>query len=199
MKNKNRFNKEFWEAKYKVNDTFWDIGEISTPIKEYIDQIHNKEIQILIPGAGNGYEAEYLINKGFKNVTVIDFSEQPLINLKQRLPKIKKEQLIHQDFFEHKNTYDLIIEQTFFCALDPSLRKNYVFKMNDLLTNNGKLVGLLFDFELTSETPPFGGNKKEYLELFSKKFNIKTLEKCHNSIKPRLGTELFFIFEKKQY
>ena len=194
---KNKFTKDFWEEKYKTNATGWDIGEISSPIKEYLDQTKDKEIKILIPGAGNGYEAEYLINNGFKNITIIDISKQPLLNLKNRLPKINKNQLIQQDFFEHKNTYDLIIEQTFFCALDPYLRKSYVSKMSDLLTNNGKLVGLLFDFELTSDEPPFGGNKKEYLELFSKNFNIKTLEKCHNSIKPRLGTELFFIFEKK--
>ena len=197
MKKKNKFDRAFWEEKYKTNTTGWDIGEISTPIKEYIDQIEDKEIKILIPGAGNGYEAEYLINNGFKNITVIDISKQPLLNLQNRLPKINKNQLIQQDFFEHKNTYDLIIEQTFFCALDPSLRKEYVSKMNNLLDRNGKLVGLLFDFELTSDKPPFGGNKKEYLELFSKNFHIKTLEKCHNSIKPRFGTELFFIFGKK--
>ena len=69
--------------------------------------------------------------------------------------------------------------------------------MVSLLEERGKLVGLFFDTELTDEGPPFGGDSNEYLQLFSTCFNIKTLEKCHNSIKPRFGRELFFIFEKK--
>ena len=69
--------------------------------------------------------------------------------------------------------------------------------MYDLLNTNGKLVGLLFDFELTEEGPPFGGSLIEYIQLFYAKFNIKVFEKCYNSIKPREGRELFFIFEKK--
>ena len=52
--------KSFWEDKYVNFETGWDIGYISTPIKSYIDKLKNKEISILIPGAGNAYEAEYL-------------------------------------------------------------------------------------------------------------------------------------------
>ena len=69
--------------------------------------------------------------------------------------------------------------------------------MYSLLEEKGKLIGLFFDFKLTEEGPPFGGSLNEYLKLFSTHFNIKTLERCHNSIKPRFGRELFFIFEKK--
>ena len=69
--------------------------------------------------------------------------------------------------------------------------------MYDLLNKNGKMAGLLFDFELTKEGPPFGGGIIEYIQLFYTKFSVKILEKCYNSIKPRLGKELFFIFERK--
>jgi thiopurine S-methyltransferase len=196
MKN-NELNKAYWEHKYELQKTGWDIGCISTPIKEYIDQLNDNELKILIPGGGNSYEAEYLLNKNFKNTSVLDIAAQPLKNLKARMPYFSNENLIHQDFFEHAKTYDLIIEQTFFCALHPTLREKYVDKMYDLLNKNGKLVGLLFDFELTDEGPPFGGSLLEYIQLFYAKFEIKVFEKCHNSIKPRAGKELFFIFEKK--
>ena len=66
-----------------------------------------------------------------------------------------------------------------------------------MLNKGGKLVGLLFDFPLTEEGPPFGGSLEEYKNTFSKQFNIKILETSFNSIKPRLGRELFIIFEKK--
>ncbi len=68
--------------------------------------------------------------------------------------------------------------------------------MHGLLADNGKLVGVLFDFELTENGPPFGGSIVEYISLFYETFLITILEKCYNSIKPRQGTELFFIFEK---
>ena len=65
------------------------------------------------------------------------------------------------------------------------------------LSEKGKIAGLLFNFPLTEVGPPFGGSYEEYLNLFSEKFSIKTLEPAYNSIKPRANKELFFTFEKK--
>lgn len=186
-----------WDKRYQTNNTGWDIGHISTPIKEYIDQLNNKNISILIPGAGNSYEAEYLHLNGFTNVTIVDISKYPLDNFAKRVPSFPKEKLIHQDFFKLNQKFDLIIEQTFFCAINPSLRDNYVSKMKDILNKNGKLIGLYFQFKLEQTKPPYGGSKDEYIQRFSLNFNIKTLENCYNSIKPRETKELFAIFEKK--
>jgi thiopurine S-methyltransferase len=192
-----RLNKKFWDDKYAENKLGWDIGYVSTPIKVYIDQLTNKDLKILIPGAGNGYEVEYLFNKGFTNIHVIDIALQPLKNLKKRIPSFPENQLLHLDFFDLKEVqFDLILEQTFFCALDPMLRQVYVSKMNNILVPGGKLVGLFFDFPLSTEGPPFGGSEKEYRQLFEQQFNIRILERTYNSIKPRKGIELFFIFEK---
>jgi thiopurine S-methyltransferase len=68
--------------------------------------------------------------------------------------------------------------------------------MYELLSKNGKLVGLLFDKNFES-SPPFGGNQKDYQTLFSNYFNLRTFEKCYNSILPRKNNELFIILEKK--
>ncbi len=193
----NQFNKDFWTERYRTNDTGWDMGAPSTPLKEYIDQLINKNLSILIPGAGNAYEAEYLFNKGFKNITVLDISAEPLKNIRKRLPAFPKENLIQTDFFDHLNNYDLILEQTFFCALHPSLRENYVKQMYSLLKPKGKLVGLLFIAPLNNSMPPFAATKEEYVTLFKKQFNFKVFEACYNSIKPREGRELFINFERK--
>lgn len=192
-----KLNSDYWENRYKTNEISWDAGTITTPLKEYIDQIEDKSIKILIPGAGNSYEFEYLLNNGFQNVYVLDFAQSPLDNIKERVSNCNENSLIKSDFFEHNETYDLILEQTFFCAIDPSLRGNYVSKMNSLLNTNGKIAGLLFQFPLTQVGPPFGGSKSEYLALFQNDFEVKTLETAYNSIKPRQGNELFFIFTKK--
>ena len=191
-----KLNKEYWENRYKKEETGWAIGSISTPIKTYIDQLTDKSLKILIPGAGNGYEFDYLIQKGFNNVTVIDIAKQPILELIERNPS-KKSNIMECDFFKLNEKYDLILEQTFFCALDPKLRKKYVEQMHHLLYPKGKLVGLLFDFPLTNEGPPFGGCTEEYYSLFERTFKIKTLTTSYNSIKPRENKELFFIFEAK--
>ena len=190
-----KFDELFWSSKYQEGQTGWDMGEVSPPIKAYIDQLTNKNLSILIPGAGNAYEAAYLFEQGFTDVTVLDLAKEPLDNFKKRIPDFPKSNLVQQDFFQHKGHYDLILEQTFFCALDPSLRMSYIDKMKSLLKQHGKLVGLLFDFRLSNEGPPFGGDADAYSLAFQKQFHLKTLAPCYNSIKPRQGTELFINFE----
>lgn len=192
-----KLNSAYWQNRYETQSTGWDVGSITAPLKTYLDQIEDKSIRILIPGGGNSYEFEYLITHGFTNVYVLDFAHQPLLNIQNRLPEVNPKQLIHADFFEHSAAYDLIIEQTFYCALDPSLRDQYVQHMHRLLAKGGKLIGLLFQFPLTESGPPFGGSNEEYIHRFSPYFKIKTLETAYNSIPPRKGNELFFIFIKK--
>jgi len=192
-----KLSENFWDSRYKTNDIGWDLGVISPPLKSYFDQLSNKDLKILIPGGGNSYEAEYLFNNGFKNVFVVDVSETALENFKKRFPTFPSKQLIHGDFFDVKNSFDLIVEQTFFCAINPSLRNNYALKINDLLNNNGKLVGLLFAKPLNTDRPPFGGSKKEYLNYFKPTFTIQLIDNCYNSIESRKGSELFIKLLKK--
>lgn len=194
-------NADFWNNKYQDEDIGWDIGKISTPLKTYIDQLTNKELHILIPGGGNSYEAEYLHKLGFKNVSVVDFSETALDNIKTRVSSFPKTHLIQADFFElhhlHQNlSFDLILEQTFFCAITPELRHNYVTHTHRLLKPNGKLVGVLFDAILNTDKPPFGGNYEEYLSLFKPFYSLAIFKKCYNSIPSRAGRELFINLEK---
>lgn len=190
-------NKEFWDSKYSDNETGWDLNQVSPPIQAYFEQITNKELKILIPGGGNSHEAEYLFTQGFTNVTVIDIAKEPLENLKKRVPNFPDSQLLHQDFFALNTTFDLVVEQTFFCAIDPKFRKQYVSKMHEILVPQGKIIGLLFDAPLNTEHPPFGGNQQEYISLFSDMFILKTMEPAHNSISPRMGKEVFINFIKK--
>lgn len=190
-------NREFWSSRYKENNTGWDIGHISTPLKEYIDQLQDKDLKILIPGAGNSYEAEYLFKNGFKNTWICDIAKEPFENLKERLPQFPENQILNSDFFKLNDQFDLILEQTFFCALPVDLRPEYARKSSELLKPEAKLCGLLFDFPLSLDGPPFGGNKEEYLTYFSPYFRINIFERCYNSIKPRQGKELFFNFSKK--
>lgn len=187
---------QYWNNRYLENEFSWDLGEISDPLKHYFNQLSNKDLKILIPGAGNAHEAEYLFNHGFKNIYVLDFAEEPINLFKKRNSLFNPEHLVCENFFDHKGQYDLIIEQTFFCAINPELRKKYAEHMHDLLKPKGKLVGLLFNDVLNTDHPPFGGNKTEYLPYFENLFKLNTFEPSYNSIKPRADRELFINFEK---
>ena len=99
---------------------------------------------------------------------------------------------IDTEHFKLEKKFDLVIEQTFFCALQPNQRKDYVKKMAEVIKPGGKLAGVLFDFPLTEQGPPFGGSQEEFGKLFKPYFTITKMERCYNSIKPRMGNELFF-------
>ena len=191
----------YWTERYQQQQTGWDIGYPSTPIKTYVEQLKNKQIKILIPGAGNAHEATFLHQNGFDNVHVLDISELPLKDFKKRNPDFPQEHLHHEDFFEHVGKYDLILEQTFFCSFVPTIenRRHYAQHMAQLLKKKGKLVGLWFSFPLTGdmEKRPFGGDKKSYENYLSPFFEIQTFETAYNSIPERAGNELFGIFIKK--
>jgi SAM-dependent methyltransferase len=188
-------DKTYWDNQYLANTLGWDLGQVSPPIKEYIDSIPNKNAKILIPGCGNSYEAEYLLKNNFTDITVIDISPTLVAALKQKFAENKNIKIVLGDFFEHKNQYDIIIEQTFFCALHPNDREKYVFKMHELLRKNGKLVGLLFNREF-EKSPPFGGSLKEYEMLFANSFILNSISPAINSVTPRTNSELFIDFTK---
>jgi SAM-dependent methyltransferase len=180
-----------WDNRYLNNDIGWDLGAVSPPLKEYFDQLENNEIKILIPGGGNSYEAAYLFENGFKNVFVVDVSKTAIENIQKRIPSIPSSQLIHGNFFDVEDAFDLIVEQTFFCAIHPNLREDYVVKMNQLLKPTGKLVGVMFNVPLFKDRPPFGGKKAIYLDYFKPYFKIATFKSCYNSHPSRQGRELF--------
>jgi SAM-dependent methyltransferase len=190
-------DRKFWTQQYQNGTTNWDIGYPSPPLKEFIDTIANKELKILVPGAGNAYEVEYLWNLGFKNVVLLDISPSPLENFKKRNPGFPPQQMILKNFFDIKETYDLVLEQTFFCAIDRELRKKYAEKMHEVIVPGGKLAGVLFGKEFDKEGPPFGGTKKEYLPYFEPYFEVKEMHLCKNSIPPRAGNELWIEMIRK--
>lgn len=187
-------DEKYWNDQYAANTTGWDLGAVSPPIAQYVDAISDKSISILIPGCGNAYEANYLLDKGFTNVTVIDIAPLAVENLRSKFGG-RSISILHGDFFLHEGKYDLILEQTFFCAIPPSLRRRYVHKMHSLLKENGILAGLLFNRSF-EKSPPFGGNKDEYEDLFANSFHFKHFETCNNSIVPRKNTELWIELQK---
>lgn len=188
--------KDFWESRYQTNNTRWDIKQVSPPLKHIIDSLSDPTLSILIPGCGNAHEAAYLLQQGFQNVTLLDIAPSPIQRLRENLGN-ENINIVEEDFFNHQEQYDLILEQTFFCALHPELRKDYVQKCHDLLSPGGSVRGVLFHIDFENEGPPFGGSGSEYQQLFSPLFQLKEMMVCPYSIEPRMGNELLIHFIKQ--
>ncbi|GAA4369822.1 methyltransferase domain-containing protein [Hymenobacter saemangeumensis] len=196
------FDAAYWQARYLDGRDAWDTHGITPPLQAYFDQLDvRQQPRILIPGAGRAYEAEYLHRAGFQNVFVADLAREPLAALVERVPEFPKAHLLLADFFQLPKDvpYDLIVEQTFFCALNPKLREAYARQCAGLLRPGGTLAGLLFEGEIGPGTePPFGGSRAEYREYFAPFFEFKHFDTAYNSIKPRAGRELFICLKKKE-
>jgi thiopurine S-methyltransferase len=196
MNTKENYPPEYWDKFFEKNHLGWDIGYVSTPLKEYFDQLEDKSIKILVPGSGRGWEVEYLYKSGFLNVVYHDFSSLAHEAFLKRVPGFPQGQMLRADFFSLRGSYDLVVEQTFFSALPRSRRKDYARQMYDLLKPGGKLAGLLFTHEFVHDSPPFGGSLEEYKRLFFRMFTVRTFEVAYNSIQPRKEREFFIILEK---
>lgn len=193
----NHLTATYWNNRYCTNNIPWDIGYVAPIfIKKFKELSVNKDLHILIPGAGSAHEAIYLHQKGFKNVWVCDWAEEAFSNLRASCPDFPEAHLLIKDFFHLDLQVDLIVEQTFFCAIHPTQRLEYIQKAAEILTTGGKLMGLLFATEFDKNGPPYGGNEEEYFRLFSSHFDILTLEKSKESIQPRLGNELYLELKK---
>ncbi len=190
----------YWNAQYLSNTTGWDLGMPSPPLVDFINSLDDKKMSVLIPGCGNAYEAEYLLQQGFTNVTLVDISADLVKKLQERFANNANIRVVHGDFFELNGaTFDVILEQTFFCALEPFMREIYVQKMNSLLSDQGVLAGLLFNREFEKQGPPFGGNVNQYQQLFVQNgLEILEMELCKNSVAPRANSEVFFIAKRKE-
>lgn len=194
--NSDIFRPGFWDNRYAEGSAGWDMGTPSPPLMEYCATLPDKDIRILIPGGGSSADAGKLWHEGFTQVFVLDWSAESLKGFLAKYPDFPITHLLNEDFFAHPGKYDLVLEQTFYCALPPSMRDDYVRKMAEILRPGGILAGVLFDFPLTEAGPPFGGSEEEYRQRFSGLFEIRKMERCRNSIPPRAGRELFIELER---
>ncbi len=190
-------DENYWTHRWNTGQTGWDMGHASPAICAFAEERIPEDACILIPGAGNAYEGEWLYQHGWKKVHILDIAAPALDRIRRNRPDFPSDQLIHGDFFQHEGEYDFVLEQTFFCALNPQLRDDYVAHMARLIPKGGMLAGLLFDFPLTEQGPPFGGSRDEYESRFSTHFTVEELAITYLSIKPRAGKEFWFEARRK--
>ena len=163
---------DFWDRKYILNESKWDIG-FPTPV--FVDWFNknSKKKKILVPGCGIGHDALFLARKGH-DVYALDFSNEAIKSLSRRAETENIHiNILNKSIFDMKNYYqkfDIILEYTFFCAINPIDRFKYIKVAYNLLVDNGLFVGMLLPIQkaLNEGGPPFGVDLPETISMFEK-------------------------------
>ncbi|HIJ51019.1 MAG TPA: methyltransferase domain-containing protein [Nitrospinae bacterium] len=198
---KNGYLQEDWQRHYDEGDLGWDLGQVAPP---FIKLFESKIIlpgKTLIPGCGRGHEVIYLAENGFE-VTAVDYSPGAVNHLKSTVQERNlKCEVLNMDFFgidsAHNGVYDLLIEQTFFCAISPEQRSSYVSTVARALKKGGMLAGLFYHTGEEEGGPPFNTTREDIKKYFSDSFEIRQLSKAEDSAEQRKNKEWLAILIKK--
>ena len=194
------YSREDWQGHYESDDLGWDLGQVAPPFVKLWKEEKLPVGKALVPGCGRGHEVIFLAENGFE-VTAIDFSEGAITYLERALEKRSlKGRVLHQNFFcldkSHDGVYDLVLEQTFFCAIAPRQRQDYVRNVTRILKPGGMLVGLFYNTDKEGG-PPYNTTREDIAVNFAKNFKILELDKTTLSAEQRKDKEWLGIFEKK--
>jgi SAM-dependent methyltransferase len=192
---------EFWERHYQDGTTAWDLG---APAPPFIDLLAGQSLSgpgsMIVLGSGRGHDALLFARHGFQ-VTALDFAESAVRETQEaaRRAGLAVETAQH-DFFalppEYDSSFDYVLEHTFFVAIDPGRRAEYVRIVRGLLKPTGLFIALFYAHGRPGG-PPFTTSAGEVRSLFEPHFRIERLEVPVRSVKPRQGLELLALMRPK--
>jgi len=197
-----RSDRKAWNDRYLRGDTPWALGAPSPPLVEAVRRGRIQRGRVAIPGAGTGDEAVFLARRGF-DVTAFDIAPAACAALRRKAEEAGTAvTVVCCDALSELNggpcraAFDCLFEQTFFCAIPPERRPEYVRMAHDLLKPGGMLFGVFFVFPGGEDGPPFTTDEGELRSLFEPAFEILRLERCEWSHPRRAGEELWAEFRK---
>ena len=194
------YSQEDWQRHYDEDDLGWDLGHVAPPFVDLLESNAIMPCKTLVPGCGRGHEVIFLAENGF-DLTAVDYSIGAVNHLNSVILERKLNiKVLNLDFFEldstHDCLYDLLIEQTFFCAISPSQRPLYVETVARILKKGGMIAGLFYHTGQEGG-PPFNTTRQDIIKYFSGSFEIRELTQAKNSAEKRKDKEWLAILIKK--
>jgi len=190
-----------WDQHYQDKHTPWDKGAPAPPLLEWIaanpDALNGR---ILVPGCGGGHDVRALAATGIEDVLGFDISPAAIAEAKSH-EAAGSEAYKAGDLFDLSegmlDSFDWIWEHTCFCAIDPSMRDDYVKSAWEALRQNAQFLGVFYlnpydDEHQPSGGPPHGTTEDELRQRFegSGKFKIIESYQPQQSYSGREGLEL---------
>ena len=164
-----------WEALYQANDTFWDHGEASPGLVDYLAANSSLPLgQALVPGCGRGHDARALAQAGWA-ATGLDLAPSS-VPLAKRLADEERLPIDYRigDFLsdEPHKLFDLVFEHTLFCAIPPVRRDDYVQALRRWLKPGGLYLAVHYMITEDNGEPPFSTTTAELDERFGEPFEL---------------------------
>ena len=153
-----------WDANYRAGDTPWDKGAAAPPLLEWLEgKTHRFNGEMLVPGCGLGHDVRAIAATGQASaVWGVDLSPAALEQAR-RFPPASNESYVQADLFalppELHGRFDWVFEHTCFCAIQPSMRRDYVRAVAEALKEGGHLLAIYYldPWQGKAEMPPEGG------------------------------------------
>jgi methyl halide transferase len=199
-----RLSPRAWDERYRTGETRWDLGRVAPPLARKVANESPAGKRILVPGCGRGHEARHLAAAGAKEVVAVDVSGLALEEARRLEPAVSKNVRwvqgdVRQLPEEARGPFDWVVEHTCFCALAPEDRSRYLEGLRDVMSENGRLIGLFFvDFD-NPDGPPFGIFQKDLRRLMEEKFRVLEWESHPaDSVPERREKEALVVAEPKK-
>lgn len=189
-----------WDARYLASDIPWDLGGASPLIQRLASEHVEADAQIVIPGCGLAHDVEALAQQGH-HVLGLDISPTAVTqaNARLRAAELSNAQVILGDFLDNKalplEGFDVLIEHTCYCAIEPHQRSLYVASASTCLKEGGLLIGAFLDFE--GGGPPYGTSQRALRAGFSSDFDILEITAAPEPFGPKDVTQMAAVFRKR--
>ena len=190
-----------WEDRYQSSGDRWNLGFPAPPFVSLLASNNAPQPgKLAVIGCGKGHDAFFFAESGFE-VVGFDFAPSAIAEAAatakaREIPAL----FLQRDIFtldkEFASSFDYVLEHTCFCAIDPSLRSQYVEVVKSLLRPGGKLIALFYTHN-RPDGPPFGIKPQKVLDYFAADFETILFQKAKDSIERRQGNEHLAIFQLK--
>ncbi|XP_024368637.1 probable thiol methyltransferase 2 isoform X1 [Physcomitrium patens] len=160
-----------WDQLWKEKVTPWDLQGVTPVISQLLKDNKIREGKVLVPGCGGGHDV-VAMGSAARRVIGLDISKTALEHAEALAQKSLNAEFVefeNADFFSYTPPFkfDFIFDYTFFCALDPSLRRKWAEKMAELLALDGELITLMFPLDDHPGGPPFSVSLEAYQQVLS--------------------------------
>lgn len=190
----------YWEKVYETeSNPGWNLNQPAEALKDMLPRLKLPKSRILVLGAGEGHDAALFAQAGHV-VTAVDFSNEAIRRGQEKYSELTNLTFYKENIFnlpsDWKNSFDLVVEHTCFCAIPPTQRNELIQIWSQMLHDQGQLMSVFFAMEKPFG-PPFGATEWEIRKRLLKKFQILFWGRWRQSLPQRQGRELFVLGQKK--
>ena len=183
----------FWSRLYAEGHDGWEMGRAAPPRERWV-AAHPELVagkRALVVGSGRGHEARLLARAG-AHVVAVDFA--PVAVAEARALAAREGVAVdfrERDVFALRldlERYELVLEHTFYCAIDPARREEYLAVVADVMLPGGTFVGLFWEHGRPGG-PPYTTTRAELDARLARHFDLVAYEQPTDSVATRLGQE----------